>query len=82
MQQVGNVCHKLHDYLTKFYFNTAQNSKEPIKRVTYVCKNAYGDVRDFEVCGFIKTQKPKYLENKTFFLHMKKYIYDNNIIKI
>ena len=27
--------------------------------------NDYDDVTDFEVCGFTKTQKSKYLQNET-----------------
>ena len=34
--------------------------------------NQYDDVTDFQVEDWTKTQKSKYLENKTFFLHMKK----------
>ena len=35
--------------------------------------NAYDDVTDFEICGEIqKRQRPRYLENKTFFSSDKK----------
>ena len=39
-----------------------------------LCNNVYDDVTDFEICGFTKTQKSRYLENKTlFFLQIQKF---------
>ena len=49
------------------------DSEEISIGVTLLCSNAYDDVTDFEICGFQKTQKSIYLENKTlFFLQIKK----------
>ena len=28
-----------------------------------ICSNVYDDVRDFKLCGLIKSEKAKYLEN-------------------
>ena len=40
-----------------------------------LCRNAYHDVTDFEICGFHKKKKSRYLENeKSFFLQIKKII--------
>ena len=40
-----------------------------------LCSNVYDDVKDFAICGFYKTQKSKYLKNKTlFFLQIKNYL--------
>ena len=35
----------------------------------------YDDKKDFEVCGFIKTQTSADLENGTFFVQIKKSLY-------
>ena len=42
---------------------------------TPLSSNAYGDVTDFEICHFHKTQKSRYFENETLFFHqIKKFI--------
>ena len=38
-----------------------------------MCRNVYDDITDYEICGFHKNTKPRYLENETFvLLQMKK----------
>ena len=37
-----------------------------------LCNNVYGDVTDFEILHFTKTQKSKYLENEKFLIQIKK----------
>ena len=32
-----------------------------------VCSNVYDDITDFEICGFHKNKKPRYLEHETVF---------------
>ena len=40
-----------------------------------MCNDAFDDFTDFEVCGFTKTQKSKYPENKTLLLQILQFIH-------
>ena len=71
-QHVRNVCHTAHKYLTKFHFDSTQDSKEISIMQLPLCSNDYDDVTDFEICEFHKNTKSRYLENETFFLQIKK----------
>ena len=70
------TCQKCFSYSTlvsDHFLNSTQGSKEISKSVTSVCSNAYDDVTDFEICGFHKKLKSRYLDNKAlFFLQIQK----------
>ena len=73
-RHVKNVCHTAHQYLTKYHFDSTQHSKETSISVS-IYSNAYDDITDFEICGFQKVQKSRYLENETLiFLRTKHFI--------
>ena len=55
-KNVRSVFHTAHKYLTKFHFDSAQDSKE-ISISVSVSSNAYDDVTDFEICRFHKNTK-------------------------
>ena len=72
-KHVRNVCLTAYQYLTKFIFQSAQDSKEISRSGNSTTSNAYNDVTDFKICGFHKAQKSRYLENKIlFFIQNKK----------
>ena len=54
-KHVRNICHTAQQYLTKFHFDRAQDSKEISISVLPLCSNAYDDVTD--LCGFHKNTK-------------------------
>ena len=68
-----NVCLTAYQYLTKFLFQSAQNSKEISIRGNSTTSNVYNDVTDFKTCDFTKAKKSSYLKNEIlFFLQIKK----------
>ena len=71
---VRNVCHKAHQYLTKFHFYSIQNSKEISIRVTSIMQQCLcGEV--LKCVDLKKTQKYKYFEKKAlFFLQINKFL--------
>ena len=72
-KNVRNVCRTGYQYLTRFLFQCDQDSKEISISGNCTSSNAYNDVTDFEICGFHKSTKIRYLQNKIlFFLQIKK----------
>ena len=56
-KHVRNVCFAAHQYLTKFHFESTQDSKEISISVTTLFHYAYDDITDFEILEFHKNKK-------------------------
>ena len=70
-----NVSHTAHQYLTKFHIDSTQDSKEISVSVTSIMQSMpMMTSQSLKSMAFTKTQKSRYLENKTFFLQIKKII--------
>ena len=70
---VRNFCLTVYQYLTKFLFQSAQDSKEIGISGNFTTSNAYDNVTNFKIVYFTKAQKSRcLLENKIFFLQIKK----------
>ena len=66
-----NVCDTAHQYLTKFHFDSIYDSKEISVSVTSLCTNSYDPSQILRSVDLTKAQRPRYLENETFFLQIK-----------
>ena len=68
-----NVCQTAHQYLTKFSFDSTQDSKEISISVTSakLCSSAYDYVTDLEICGFHKNNNLDISRTKHFFFYKK-----------
>ena len=74
-KHVRNVFHTAHQYLTKFHIDSTQDSKEISVSVTSIMQSMpMMTSQSLKSMAFTKTQKSRYLENKTFFLQIKKII--------
>ena len=73
-KHVRNVCHTAHQYLTKFYSDSAQDSKETSKSVTPLSSNTYDDVTDFEICAFHRNTKIQISRERNIFPSLNKHI--------
>ena len=73
-KHVRNVCLTAYQYLTKFLFQSAQDSTEISINGNFTTSNAYDDTTDFKTVDFTKARKSRcFLENKIlFFLQIKK----------
>ena len=80
-KHVRNVSHTAYQYLKKFIFQSAQDSKEINRTGNYTTSNAYNDVTDFKICGFHKSTKNlDILRTKYyFFFKLKKYVLLNHV---
>ena len=73
-KHVRTVFYTAYQYLTKFYFDSTQDSKEISISSTSI-SNVYDDVTDFEICEFHKNTKIQISRKRElFFLQMKKFI--------
>ena len=76
-KHVRNLCPTVHQYLTKFNFDSTQDSKEKHTKVKHKCYFHYVAIpmitsQSLKSVDFPKTQKSRYLENETFFHQIKK----------
>ena len=75
LKHVRNVCYIVYQYLTKFHFDSTQDSKVKHKYNFHYVEMPMMMSRMLKSVDFTKTQKSRYLENKTlFFLQIKKII--------
>ena len=65
-KHIRNICQTAHQYLTKFHFDSAQDSNETRISVTFLIQQIFKSV------DFTETQKSGHLQNETFFLQKKK----------
>ena len=73
-KHVMNVCHTAYQYLTKFLFESAQDSKKK-KSVSVNDVTEFETSQSLKSVNFKKPQKPRYLGNENlFFLQIKKLI--------
>ena len=72
-KHVRNVCLTAYQYLNKFLFQSAQDSKEISVSGDSTTSNAYDDATDFKICGFHKSTKLQISrEPNIIFLQIKK----------
>ena len=67
---VRNIFHTTHQYFTKLAFDSTQDLKEIIIGATSIMLQWMAS-QILKFVHFIKTQKSRYLKNKTFFLQIK-----------
>ena len=71
---IRNICHTTHQYLTKFYFDSIQDSRELSIILTFFIYVAMPVMTSqiLRSVDFTKTQKSRYLKNETLsFLQIK-----------
>ena len=61
-RHVRYVCHTEHKYLTKFHFDSTQDSKEISVSMMHMMTS-----QSLKSIDFTKTEKSRYLESKSFF---------------
>ena len=76
-KHVRIVCLTAYQYLTKFLFQSPQDSKEISIRGISTTSNAYDDVTDFKICEFHKSTKVQISRERNIFYSNKKIQYLN-----
>ena len=79
-KHVRNVCLTAQWYLTKFLFQSAQDSKEISRSGNSTTSNAYNDITDFKICGLHKSTKIQIFreQNIILFFKLKKWLLLNH----
>ena len=67
-----NICLTVYQYLAKFLFQSAQDSKEISISGNSTTNNASDDVTDFKICGFHESAKLQISREQNIFLQIKK----------